>query len=107
MAQMCHWSALAGVVGAGLAMPLGPLLVWKMKKDIGPFVDAHGKESLNFQITYWILTIVLALLTIIDGYFLLLPLVVVIYAGVMAILAGTKAVEGQMYQYPLTIRLIR
>jgi uncharacterized protein len=107
MAQMCHFSALAGVAAAGLGMPLGPWLVWKAKKDLGPFVDAHGKESLNFQLTYWVLTLVLALLIIIDGYFLIVPLAVIVYAGVMAILAGTKVGQGEMYRYPLTLRLIR
>jgi hypothetical protein len=107
MAQMCHMSALAGIVAAGLGMPLGPWLVWQAKKNLGPFVDAHGKEALNFQLTYWVLTVILIPLTIIDGYFLILPILVVLYAGVMAILAGMKAVEGQMYQYPATVRLVR
>lgn len=107
MAQMCHFSALAGVVAVGLGMPLGPWLVWQAKKDLGPFVDAHGKESLNFQLTYWVLTLVVGLLIIIDGYFLILPLAVIVYAGVMAIVAGTKVGQGEMYRYPLTLRLIR
>ena len=107
MAQMCHMSALIGVVAVGLAMPLGPLLVWMAKRDMGPFVDAHGKEALNFQLTYWVPTGLLALLGFVNAWFLMLPLVIVMYAGVMAILAGMKAVEGQMYQYPGTVRLIR
>ena len=30
---------------------LGPLIVWQVKKDLDPFVDAQGKEALNFQIS--------------------------------------------------------
>jgi uncharacterized Tic20 family protein len=107
MAQMCHMSALIGVVAVGTAMPLGPLLIWLAKRQQGQFVDFHGKEALNFQLTYWIPTLLLMLLGFIDGWFLLLPLLLVMYAGVMAVVAGSKAAEGQIYQYPCTIRIIR
>ena len=107
MAQMCHFSALAGVVAVCLGMPLGPLLIWQAKKSMGPFVDAHGKEALNFQITWWVPTFLLSFLGFIDGAFMILPLIIVIFAGVMAIMGGLKAAEGQMYHYPASIRLIR
>jgi uncharacterized Tic20 family protein len=108
MAQMCHFAALAGVVAIGLAMPLGPLLIWQAKKGLGPFVDAHGKEALNFQITWWVPTVIFGLLGLLlhDSIFAFFALVV-IFAGVMAVLGGMKAGEGQMYYYPASIRLIR
>jgi uncharacterized Tic20 family protein len=107
MAQMCHFSALAGVVACGLGMPLGPLLIWQAKKSMGPYVDAHGKEALNFQITWWVPTVLLSFLGFIAGEFLILPVITVIFAGVMAIMGGLKAAEGQMYYYPASIRIIR
>jgi uncharacterized protein len=30
---------------------LGPFIVWLAKRDDSPEIDAHGKESLNFQIS--------------------------------------------------------
>jgi len=106
MAQMCHMSALIGVVAVGTAMPLGPLLVWLAKRQQSQFVDFHGKEALNFQLTWWLPTLLTMLLGFIDGWFLLLPLLLVIFTGVMAVLAGSKAADGQVYQYPATIRLV-
>jgi uncharacterized Tic20 family protein len=107
MAQMCHFSALAGVFACGLAMPLGPVLIWQAKKNLGPFVDATGKEALNFQLTWWVPTILLSFLAFIAAEFLLLPALIVIFAGAMAFIAGVKAGEGQMYRYPACLRLIR
>lgn len=106
MAQMCHMSALIGVVAVGTAMPLGPLLIWLAKRQQSQFVDFHGKEALNFQLTWWLPTLLTMLLGFIDAWFLLLPLLLVIFTGVMAVLAGSKAAEGQIYQYPATIRLV-
>lgn len=108
MAQMCHFSGVAGVVACGLGMPLGPLLIWQAKKNLGPFVDVHGKEALNFQLTYWPLTVVLMLLgAFVLDWLLVLPVIVIIFTGVMAVLAGIKAGEGQLYHYPASLRLIR
>jgi uncharacterized Tic20 family protein len=108
MAQMCHWAALAGVVAIGLAMPLGPWLIWQAKKNLGPFVDANGKEALNFQLTYWIPIVISMLIgLIVNEYLLVLTFGLVLFTGVMAFLAGMKAAEGQMYYYPCTLRLIR
>src|SRR5262249_39440959 len=108
MAQMCHFSALAGVVACGLGMPLGPLLIWQAKKSMGPFVDAHGKEALNFQLTWWVPTFIIGILgAAVFEYLLVLAVILIIFAGVMAIMGGLKAAEGQMFYYPASIRLIR
>lgn len=111
MAQMCHWSALAGVVACGLGMPLGPLLVWLAKRSLGPFVDEQGKEALNFQLTCWLVIVVTygiaAALMSLSDYFFALPVLVMIFAAGMAYLAGTKAGEGEPYRYPVSVRLLR
>lgn len=108
MALMCHMAALAGVVTAGLVNAMGPFLVWNAKKSLGPFVDVHGKESLNFQLTYLAPLLVLLILALVTYDWLFILVVALnIYLGVMAILAGMKAGQGEMYQYPLTIRLFK
>src|SRR2546422_1052191 len=58
--MLCHLSALAGFV-VPLGNILGPLLVWQIKKNEVPSVEAHGKESLNFQISMFIYAVVAAL----------------------------------------------
>jgi len=111
MAQMCHYAALAGLVACGLGMPLGPLLVWRAKRRLGPFVDAQGKEALNFQITCWLAIVVTyaiaAGLMAVSDYFFALPVLMMLFAAAMACVAGTRAGAGEMYRYPLSVRLIR
>ena len=108
MALMCHMAALAGVVTFGLANALGPFLVWHAKKRLGPFVDVHGKEALNFQLTYFVpLVALLVIWGLTYDWVVLVPLALNIYVGVMAVLAGLKAGQGEAYHYPLTIRFIR
>jgi uncharacterized Tic20 family protein len=69
-------------------------------------VDAHGKESLNFQIsmTIWTILAGLSMLAVIG--FLLLPVAVVTNV-VLVIIASIKASNGELYRYPLTIRFLK
>ncbi|HRN56198.1 MAG TPA: DUF4870 domain-containing protein [Agriterribacter sp.] len=80
-----------------------PLIIYLIKKDESPFVAAHAKESLNFQITVSLVCIVL-FITII-GIFLLW--IVGIIALILVIVATIKANDGKLYRYPFTWRLIK
>jgi uncharacterized protein len=102
---LCHVSALAGFI-IPLGNIIGPLIIWLIKKQELPSVDAHGKESLNFQISvsiYMLVSVVLMLVLI--GF--LLMIVVAIGAIVLIIIASVKAGNGEFYRYPLTIRFIK
>lgn len=104
--MFCHLAALAGFTGIPFANIIGPLIVWLMKKDEYPGVDAHGKESLNFQISMTIYMIVSAILIIVVvGGFLMIALSILDL--VCIIIASIKANKGEPYQYPLTIRFIK
>ena len=103
---MGHLAAFAGVVGIPAANILGPLIVWLVKKDQMPLVDEHGKESLNFQISMTIYSLVcIPLVFIVIGIFLLIGLA--IFAIIMIIRAALKANSGESWRYPLTIRFIK
>jgi uncharacterized Tic20 family protein len=95
---------------AGLVVPfgtiLGPLVVWLLKKNDVPSVDAHGKESLNFQISMLIYAIGSAVLILVFIGFLLLA-AVAIADLVCVIIASVKASNGESYRYPLTIRFLK
>src|SRR6266436_402555 len=87
---LCHASALAGFFIPAAGHILGPLIVWLAKRGDSPEIDAHGKESLNFQISMLIYALISGLLClIIIGFFLLallhiLNVVLVIIASVQA-----------------------
>lgn len=104
MGMLCHLLAFSGYV-IPFGHLIGPLVMWLVKKDESAFVDANGKESLNFQITVTIAVIVSAILCLVLIGFLLLP---VVFVGgiVLTIIASIKANEGKVYRYPVCLRLI-
>lgn len=102
--MFCHLVVFTGYI-IPFASVLGPLILWLIKRDEMPFVDDQGKESLNFQITMLLATIVSALLIFILIGFVLI-VVVLIFQLVVVIIASIKANEGVYYRYPLCIRFI-
>jgi len=84
---------------------LAPLIIYLVKKD-SPYVQAHAKESLNFQLTVLIAYIVCVILMILlIG--LLLVWLVMIGNLVLVIIATIKASENKMYKYPFSIKFIK
>jgi len=43
---------------------LGPIILWVANKDKSSFVDAHGKQAINFQISILLYTIIIGMLTV-------------------------------------------
>jgi uncharacterized Tic20 family protein len=109
----CHMSALAGLVVPSVGSILGPLLVWQMKKNEFPSVDAHGKAALNFQITVAIAVIVLMavgfpLTAVCIGVIFIIAAMIIGIAGlIFAVIAGIKANDGQEYKYPWSLTLVK
>ena len=101
-----HLSALSGLIGVPFGHIVGPLILWLIKREGNPTLDAHGKEALNFQITSVIYGIVAAILLIVLIGFVLLPLVVIANL-VLTIVGAVKASKGELYRYPLTIQFIK
>lgn len=112
------WALLAHAGGpAGLLLSAGlfgfavPLVVWLAKRDESAFVDRHGKEALNFQITLFLVHVALllfVLLTLGIGILVALPFFVALWFAelVLGVVAALKAYSGRPYRYPLTLRLI-
>jgi uncharacterized Tic20 family protein len=125
--MLCHLSALLGLFWwPGIV--LGPLIVWQIKKNELPEIDPHGKEALNFQLTfvilYFIAKIVLGIIAgitigfglfwgspfaFLGGGFGLLSLLAIIniVAIVLAVIAGIKANNGEPYKYPFSIKFVK
>lgn len=98
LAMACH---LLGLMGF-----LGPLIIWLIKKDESELIDKHGRESLNFQLSIMIYFFISAMLTVVLIGFLLAPLVM-IFDYVLVIVAAVRVNNGEDFQYPLSLRLIK
>ncbi|MET3882642.1 putative Tic20 family protein [Chitinophagaceae bacterium OAS944] len=125
--MLCHLSALLGLLWwPGIV--IGPLIVWQIKKNELPEIDPHGKEALNFQLTfvvlYFIAQIVLGIIagitfgigllwgspfTFLGSGLGLLSLlgIITLVALVLAVVAGIKANNGEPYKYPFSIKFVK
>jgi uncharacterized Tic20 family protein len=87
---------------------IAPLIIWLIKKDDpnASFVTENAKESLNFQITVFILSIICVILI-----FVLIGIVLIWALGiadlVLVIIATVRSNEGKIYRYPINFRLIK
>jgi uncharacterized protein len=107
MAMFCHLSSLLGYLVAWMSF-VGPLIFWLIKKDTSPYVDYHGKESLNFHLNMLVYNVVGVFL--IPCFFIGVPVLgaLFIFSVVCVIIGGVRANEGVYYRYPLVmVRLIK
>ncbi len=105
------WALIAhfGGIIVGFIAPLVALLV---KGGESPTVRAHAVEALNFQITWNVAAIVAQIIAVCSafmtfGALFFLPLLCWGVIVVFSVIAGLKANEGQLYTYPVTIRLVK
>ena len=96
LAQFASWV----VPFAGIIIPI---LMWTTNKDTNAEVDRHGKNILNFTISYTIYLI--ALLIIIIGIPFLIILIPIYLIAI--IIASIKASNGEFWKYPLSIQFIK
>ena len=103
---LAHASALLGVLSHFVGHLVGPLVVWLVKRGNSPEIDAHGKESLNFQLSMLTYDVIAGLLCLVIIGF---PLLIALWVAntVLVIIASIRASEGKFFRYPMTIRFIK
>ncbi|MDD4632951.1 MAG: DUF4870 domain-containing protein [Proteiniphilum sp.] len=100
--MLMHLSQFAGVI-IPLAGFIVPILMWIANKETNANVDIHGKNILNFMISFVIYAAVFTI-TVIG---IPLAIVVGIIYVVFVILASVKANNGEYWKYPFTIQFIK
>jgi uncharacterized Tic20 family protein len=143
-AMLCHlsaflaWLLLFGLVflGIPLYLPLNillPLAIWRLKKSQYPWIDFQGRESLNFQISLTLYTLVVVIFSlllvlgscgiaittngavnevksVLDGLlfvWMFLIISLLLLQLFLVTFAAIKAYYGQYYRYPFTMRILR
>lgn len=82
------------------------IIMWLTNKDNHEIIDVHGKNIANFLISYAIYFIVSSILMIvIIGIFTAIALGIL--SIVFIIMAAINAGKGEVYNYPLTIKIIK
>jgi uncharacterized protein len=103
---LAHATALAGFLVPVAGHIVGPLIIWLAKRVDSSEIDAHGKESLNFQLSMLIYNVIAGILCLLIIGFAIL-FVLHILNVVFVIVASIQASEGKLYRYPISIRLIK
>ena len=100
-----HLSQLAGVL-LPLAGLIAPIVLWQVKKDELPELDAHGKVIANWIISELIYGFVFFLLTfVLIGVPLLL--VLSFLSIIFPVIGAIKANNGELWRYPLSLSFIK
>ncbi len=103
-ATFIHLSGLAGFI-LPTASIIAPLILWLMKRKSSPFIDDHGREALNFQISIIIYAIIAGVLITVCIGIALLPLVLLLQI-IASIVMAVRANGGEYVRYPVTIRFL-
>ena len=105
MGLFLHLSQLASVI-VPVAGIIAPILIWQLQKDKMPELDAHGKMVANWMISsliYCVISVILMLVLV--GFLTLLALIIM--ALVFPIVGAIKANNGELWEYPLTIKFLK
>lgn len=91
---------LAGLIGAGI--------MWKIKGDTSPYLDDHGREAVNFQLSLLLYGVVLAiLLSLSPSLSSIAQAAMVVLSAVGCIRGSMASHRGEYYRYPMTIRFLK
>lgn len=92
-------------LGGTLFSFIPALVVWILKKDDNAYIAAQAKEALNFQITVLLGQFIAGILVWFLIGILLIPIIWIANI-VFCIIAAISTSKGELYRYPLTLRLI-
>ena len=98
-----HLTVLAAAVPfLGLILSI---LLWHSRREQSPFLDDHGRESVNFHISLLLYAAIAGVLSLsMRGVFAFWPLAILALVGMF--LGARAASRGQFFRYPMCIRLV-
>ena len=105
MGLFLHLSQLLNII-IPFSGVIVPIVLWQTQKDKMPALDAHGKMATNWLISsviYGVVSIVLMFVLI--GF--LTGIALWIMMIVFPIIGGIKANNGELWEYPLTIKFLK
>jgi uncharacterized protein len=94
------------LIAAHIVPVIPALVMWLMKRERSPFVDDHGREALNFQISLVIYFLIGLATTALCGVGVAVMVATYGLGVVGMILGAVAANKGRYFRYPACIRLI-
>lgn len=100
--MLMHLTQFAGII-IPLAGFIVPILMWLANKDNNTNVDLHGKNILNFMISFTIYATAAAITIVGIPIAVIVGIVYIIFV----IMATLRANNDEYWEYPLTIQFIK
>ncbi|MCZ6494312.1 MAG: DUF4870 domain-containing protein [Planctomycetota bacterium] len=97
-----HLSPFAWFLGLGPLALAVPVVLWLVRRNQSVFNDDHGREIVNFGLTFFLLHLLLAVTVVGIVVWPVLWVVAVVNMIRGAVAAGT----GEYFRYPVTIRFL-
>ena len=102
-AVFLHLSLLSGsVIPIPFAGIFVPLIIWQTGKTQAPHIDQHGRNAINWLISYTIYSTIL----FVTGIGILLLPILIGLGFVFPIIAAIQASQGKVWQYPLAFNVL-
>lgn len=105
-ATAMHASAFAGMLFP-LALALGPLLIWMLKKHESDYLDAQGKKAINFQLTILVMAFVCVILALLIKPLIALAFMMGIGGLVFAVMSAVMVYREGDFNYPFSLNIIK
>ena len=102
-AMILHLSVFAGVI-LPLVGIIAPIVIWQIKKEQLPGLDQHGRIVANWMISAFIYGIISLILCLVGIGFILLWILGIL-GIVFPIIGGIKANNGEVWPYPMSLKL--
>jgi len=103
--SVIHGSAFVGMLFP-LALALGPLLVWMLKKHESDYLNAQGRKAINFQLTVLLIAFVCVLLSILIKPLIALAFMVGIGGLLFAVMAAVMVYRDGDFEYPFYFKIM-
>lgn len=101
-----HLSQLLDFV-TGIGGFIVPLIIWLTQKEQVAGMDMHGKMILNFQISLFIYSIISIPLIFLFGLGIFILIAIGLIALILPIINAIKVSNGEMPDYPLSIKFLK
>ncbi|HVZ94983.1 MAG TPA: DUF4870 domain-containing protein [Phycisphaerales bacterium] len=117
-----HLVGLLSVLNGGFPAlgVVATIVMWRLRCKQSPFLDDHGREATNFQLSLVVYVVggmvasaIFSVITLSIGVVIVVPLAILgglfllVLALVGCIRGAMHAHRGQYYRYPMCIRFIR
>lgn len=113
-ALFTHLVGLVSLSNGGIPLLglIGTIIMWRIKAEQSPFLDDHGREATNFQLSlilYTVLGIAFMIVTFGIGALLAVPgMIAMIALSIVGQVRGAMAAHrGEYYRYPCCVRFIK